>query len=352
VRMRHPGLMSVVTAVVFALLTAGLAPAGGPPPVPPGLARAVAAQEAHTDELLARDGVVGTAVGLGADGRAVVKIYTESAAVLGLPRKLDGIPADTEVIGKVVAHGVVPTRPAPIGTSTGSERLIVDKGRLYCTVGTIAARVSNATGVYALSNAHVYALEGSKTSGTVQAGASGDRILQPGRVDMTDQACGTSAEMDAAFIGRLASYAPIQFSRRASNTIDAAIATVSTATVGTQTPSGGYGEPSSTTSPAKLGMPVQKYGRTTGLTRGTVSGLNATVIISYDVGQARFVGQVIVQRSGGRFSDSGDSGSLIVTDDAHNSPVALLFAGSSSSTIANPINLVLEAFNVTIDGAR
>ncbi len=64
-----------VLAVLFTVLVAGFASAGGPPSGPPGLDQAIAAQEAHTDALLARPGVVGTAVGLGADGRPVVKIY-------------------------------------------------------------------------------------------------------------------------------------------------------------------------------------------------------------------------------------------------------------------------------------
>jgi len=61
---------------------------------------------------------------------------------------------------------------------------------------------------------------------------------------------------------------------------------------------------------------------------------------------ARFVDQIGI--SDGSFSDGGDSGSLIVTNDAGKNPVGLLFAGSSTRTIANPIDDVLAAFNVTI----
>jgi hypothetical protein len=87
---------------------------------------------------------------------------------------------------------------------------------------------------------------------------------------------------------------------------------------------------------------VKKYGRTTGLTEGTVTAINATVVIRYDKGRARFINQIVVQGSGS-FSEGGDSGSLIVTSD-QNKPVALLFAGSSSTTIGNPIQNVLNAF--------
>jgi len=339
-----------VWLMFFAVLLAGPVAAGGPPVQPPGLDQAIAAQEAHTDALLAKPGVVGTAVGLGADGRPVVKIYTETARVRGLPAHLDGVPVDVEVTGELVAQADLFARPAPLGVSSGTERLIMYRGHLYCTTGTLGARVTDGTFVYALSNAHVYAGEGSQTSGTVQVGAKGDRILVPGRADMTDQACGSQQEIDRAVIGTLWNYVPIEFSRKANNTVDAAMALTSTTEVSTGTPLDGYGVPSSSPVEAFLGQRVQKYGRTTGLTQGQVTGLNATVMIRYDKGLTRFVNQVVFQGTSEPFSAGGDSGSLIVTDDASKSPVALLFAGSSSSTIGNPIVSVLSELGVSIDG--
>jgi hypothetical protein len=48
---------------------------------------------------------------------------------------------------------------------------------------------------------------------------------------------------------------------------------------------------------------------------------------------------------------AGDSGSLLVTDPGRE-PIGLLFAGSRSgkTAIANRIDLVLDRFNVHIDG--
>ena len=57
--------------------------------------------------------------------------------------------------------------------------------------------------------------------------------------------------------------------------------------------------------------------------------------------------QIII--SPGSFAYGGDSGSLVVTQQG-NHPVGLLFAGSSLHIIANPIDDVLNTFNVTIDG--
>ncbi|MFZ2146926.1 MAG: hypothetical protein WAV28_06875, partial [Sedimentisphaerales bacterium] len=141
---------------------------------------------------------------------------------------------------------------------------------------------------------------------------------------------------------------PIVFSRRASNTIDAAIALSSTANLGTATPAGGYGIPSSETATASVGLTVQKYGRTTSLTKGNITGTNVIVKVGYSSGTARFVNQIIVE-SNTEFIGAGDSGSLLVTMDKN--PVGLLFAGTSDGklAVANPIGAVLIAFGVTID---
>ena len=334
----------VVSMLLLVVASTGFAAAERPAS---GLARAIAAQEAHTDSLLGRSGVVGTAVGLDANGVPVVKIYTESGNVGGLPHSLDGVATDVEVTGKLLAQNWV----SNTGVSSGTERLMIYRGSLYCTTGTLGAVVSDgSSNPYALSNAHVYALEGSKPSGAVTSGANGDRALEPGRVDMTAQACGSQTEIDAAAIGNLWSYVPITISRKASNTIDAAIAKLTTAPTGTAVPAacGSY-VPATTTVLAANGMFVKKCGRTTGLTTGSVTGVNATVIISYDAGQARFVNQIVVTgTNGSAFSDGGDSGSLIVTNDGSANPVALLFAGSPSTTIGNPIGDVLKTFNVHI----
>ncbi len=363
---------TLVTVGLLAALT--LSPAYAQPAFDsPGLDVAIAAQERHTDDLLGIQGVVGTAVGLGANGQAVVKIYTEGEGVAGLPRSLDGVPVRVQVTGRIFAldkpvngqhgdHGngggngeepVDPTarfdRPVPIGVSSGTELLIDVNGQLFCTVGTLGARVTDGTNVFALSNAHVYAVEGSDPVGNV----NGSRILQPGRVDMTDQACGSVDEIDAAEIGTLEDFEPILFDG-SDNTVDAAIASTTTALVDNATPSDGYGTPKSDTVAASFNQKVKKYGRSTSETKGRVSAINATVNIGYDNGVARFVNQIIIEP--GDFSAGGDSGSLIVVDGKGKNkaddrrPVGLLFAGSPLITIANPIDLVLDALGVTIDG--
>jgi hypothetical protein len=99
-------------------------------------------------------------------------------------------------------------------------------------------------------------------------------------------------------------------------------------------------------------MAVQKFGRTTLLTKGKITGINATVIVAYGPNwYAWFSSQIIVETTTA-FILPGDSGSLIVTDDLNCNPVGPLFAANDTRTyaIANPIDLVLKYFGVTIDG--
>lgn len=311
------------------------------------LAAAFAAQAQVTDEWLARPGVVGTAVGRGAGGQAVVKVYLTAMGAAALPRTVAGVPVVVEVTGPFVSFADPPAgavlsdpearvdpkagfpRPVPIGVSTGHPDI---------TAGTIGARVTDGSRIFALSNNHVLA---NRNQGT-----AGDNFLQPGVAD------GGRNPDDA--LGTLFDFEPIEFCGGITcplNRMDAALALTTADKLGTETPEDGYGQPRSEVMEATLGMKVQKYGRTTGHTVGRVTGINAVVDVNYRTGNARFQGQIII--SGDGFSTGGDSGSLIVTKGllaADRRPTGLLFAGSANSTIANPIDLVLDRFGVRVDG--
>lgn len=295
------------------------------------IAPAIAAQTRNVDRIMGIDGVVGTGVALDAEGRPIIRIFTQVPGVEGIPERLEGIPVNVEVTGMFVARQDPTTRfdrPVPIGVSAGHPDI---------TAGTIGARVRDGNAVYILSNNHVLANQNDASLG--------DAALQPGAYD------GGTAPADS--IGWLYDFQPIDF-EGGDNTIDAAIARSITTNLGYSTPTGGYGNPTSTTVDASLGQAVQKFGRTTGLTEGNVSELNVTVDVCYECAgamcrkckkSARFVNQIGI--TPGSFSGGGDSGSLIVDRDNH--PVALLFAGSTSRTLANRIDPILQRFNVTID---
>lgn len=103
------------------------------------------------------------------------------------------------------------------------------------------------------------------------------------------------------------------------------------------------------TKAATLGMAVRKRGRTTGLTYGSVDGLSLTVNVDYGdgIGVHTLTNQVSIAADtthNAKFSDHGDSGSVIV--DGSGYVVALLFAGSGSNTVGNPIADVLSELNI------
>ena len=303
---------------------------------------AIAAQERHNAALLSIPGVIGTAVGLNRAGAAVIRIYSTRADLPGLPPAVDNIPVDIRATGQIMALSD-PTRrarPAPMGFSVGHPSV---------TAGTIGARVIDAAGfVYILSNNHVLA---NSNNASIS-----DPEYQPGVFDG-----GSAADQ----IATLSAFRTIDFSG-AANPFDAAIARSDPSLLANYTPlDDGYGTPNGQifgdanndgvfdNKAALLGVPVQKYGRTTRLTHDFVDAINGTVNVCYEVfislcvKSALYTDQIIINASG--FSGGGDSGSLIVTDDANKNPVALLFAGSSSQTIANRIDLVLNYFHVHVD---
>ena len=327
------------------------------------IAAAFTAVDMHSADLLSIPGVVGTAVGMGPDGAPVVKVYLADKMVVGVPAALDGVPTLNEVTGtfysldprvaparspEMTIFGALESeasseinrrshfpRPVPIGVSSGQKDV---------TAGTIGARVTNGQEIFALSNNHVFA--------NSNQAKIGDPVLQPGSLD------GGTLPNDA--IGNLVDFEHIEFCAIGGafcpdNRIDAAIASVTEESLGRATPSDGYGTPRVKAVTASLMTKVQKYGRTTGLTTGHVSGIYATVNVDYRIGIARFVDQIIVTGSSGEFSAPGDSGSLVVTKGAGSAdrrPLGLLFGGSRLTTIISPIDFVLDRFDVTIDGER
>jgi len=324
---------------------------------PERLQRAIEAQERHTKALMRDIGVRGTAVGWNQNDEPVVKVYVDpSASEAGIPETLDGIPVEVEHTGKLYALNIPcekrdggtcdpdytelaatsaepgPTerhpRPVPIGVSVG---------HVDVTAGTLGCRVTAGCHSYALSNAHVFS-DGNDY-------IVGENILQPGVYDG-----GINPDDSIAYL----SYrVPIEMTETALNTVDAAIAITDISKVGNSTPSDGYGTPRYYSLTPSVNLNVMKYGRTTGQTYGYIDAINATVLVEYDGTNARFVRQIIIKASNGaNFSAPGDSGSLVVASGGAKErySVGLVFAAGSGITAANPINDVLSALNVSIDG--
>lgn len=240
------------------------------------------------------------------------------------------------------AHKLSQGWPIQLGTSGGN---INDIGSKYCCSGTLGALVEDGVNQYILSNNHVLAQS--------NYGVIGDGISQPGMIDFNCQ--------QADIVAFLSDFKTIRFGkgRRAPmNTVDAAIALVVDGAVDSNGRILDIGQISSETVIATIGLAVQKSGRTSGHTKGIVTDIGVTVNVGYSTEcggtanqTARFGDQILIQGSNVEFSTGGDSGSLIVEDVAGGArAVGLLFAGSSTYTVANPIDAVLNAFGVVLAG--
>jgi hypothetical protein len=239
-------------------------------------------------------------------------------------------------------HKARQPRPIVLGVSGGNA---TDTANGYCCSGTLGALVESVQGQFILSNSHVFAqdIEGGDVA------EQSDPINQSGLVDV---ACENRPEDHVATLSTLSS-----INRGSMSAVDAALAAVVPGAVRTDGAILEIGLISSTPATAFLSQRVKKSGRTTGLTTSRVEALNATISVAYTAECAgpeyttTYTGQIIVSNRGQKFIAGGDSGSLMVEDVANNPrAVGLLFAGSSSIAVANPIGDVLDYFGVTLVG--
>jgi hypothetical protein len=311
----------------------------------------------------------GIAVGLSPrpDGQFVVAVRAQTAPTSGaqvIAEWVDryGDDIDARVIGIVrkqqeqqppwYRQRIRPLRP-------GASVSHVD-----VTAGTIGTLVRRGAGgrVELLSNNHVLADE--------NQAEIGDAILQPGAYDGGD-------EPDDV-IGALASFVPVDPDNP--NVVDCALSSIddgvgwSLATFddegglvgvfdvnvdggGDDDDDDGSGEGNGN---GELPQ-VAKHGRTTGRTQGTITAIELDNLqVQYDIGVVSFDDQIEVQGTSGRFSQGGDSGSLVFTVGEPGASggiraAGLLFAGSETGgpggtglTYANPIVAVLTALDATL----
>jgi len=328
------------------------------------IAQARQIKGARVHELLSKRNVVGVGIGYkishgvntGELGLIISVTRKVDPSILTaedlVPAALDGVKTDVVETGELRAFQLGPRdrwRPvAPPGVSLGHYRV---------TAGTFGCLVQRGEERFILSNNHVLADSNN--------GQQGDAILQPGAADG-----GTSDDL----IATLADYVPIDFGTSSPecsiaewsagllnfvagalgsshqlravkqtegvNRVDAALGhpvspdIVSNEILYIGAPTGA-GE-------ATLGTEVQKTGRTTGHTQDIITQIDATVSINYNGPTALFTGQLVA----GAMSQGGDSGSAVLDMDRR--VVGLLFAGSTTTTIINPIDEVLSALNVEV----
>lgn len=246
-----------------------------------------------------------------------------------------------------------------LGTSggNGTDSVVDAKAHtITCCGGTLGSLLTRGGTQYILSNNHVLAKS--------DTAALGDPIVQPGLIDAgltPDTKCDATA---ATTVANLSEFVNLEAESSASSSnIDAAIAQVVPGQVdpagnilflGGAADSNGVPLPGAPNTgagiPPTLGLEVAKSGRSTGLTCSTVLSVSVDTSVEYnkscDGTGAKFTvdydNQVDV--TGGDFAAEGDSGSLIVSQNTAD-PVALLYAGSDSDVVGNPVSQVLAFFS-------
>jgi hypothetical protein len=253
-----------------------------------------------------------------------------------LPKTVNGLPTDVEQVGtfrKVATAAPAPIpmpdpkkrfRPAQPGCSVGFR----EPNDAFIMAGTFGALAKNSQGVFVLSNNHVLADENQLPLGAP--------IFQPGLLD--------GGKVNTDRIATLTKF--IKLKTTGMNKVDCAIAKALQKSLVSNSILF-IGPPQGTTA-AAMDMVVHKFGRTTSYRVGRITSINTDVSVQYDTGVYKFSSQIIIKGlNNQQFSAGGDSGSLIL-ERATNKAIGLLFAGSSTHTIANHIKDVLSALSVTL----
>ena len=194
------------------------------------------------------------------------------------------------------------------------------------TVGAIVSKPGQ-TFRYLLSNSHVLANAGLATPGS--------DILYPGVTD------GGNAGTD--WVAMLDQSAPLTPGGAYVNQVDAALAEILNSRTGDLSfDICGAGSPIRFAGP-EIGMSVTKRGRTSGETTGQITDADFHFSLTYPgVGTCGFAAQALCTR----FTEDGDSGSLVVDQNTGNL-VGLHFAHANGGSVFNPIRAVIDALGIS-----
>lgn len=326
----------------------------------PDLQKAMETKKEKEKDIMSIPGVVG--FGTSYDPETNDIIYVVDITRLGpkkdLPEDIDGVPVETRLTWgygyeapedpnnrgtavPIVNAGGCPTlptcdpntlrgslftRPFPVGVEIAN---INSAG-----VGTAGGLATDGTLNYVVSNDHVI--------GRDNQSALNETIVQPGFPILANR------------VGGFTRFVTINFNG-AGNLVDAAIAQLDSLPAGGPvmtfiTPCEGYGAVGNVVRDPALGEDVKKYGRTTGLTFGTITIIDLTA----NIGGTTFEQQIqVAPRSPSTdWSLGGDSGSFIVADDGFHSPVGLHAFGDNPGPNGGGgwMTNVVNALGITIIG--
>lgn len=248
-----------------------------------------------------------------------------------VPREWAGVRIDVEQCGIIRTHttevaDLIPNPMEPSGSIQPGSSI----GSCACensSTGTLGAILKNSAGrLYGLSCYHVLVKSCKHTN---------DPIVHPSLLD---------APYRVIPIGLLSN--GVNPEPDSMNSIDAGVVLLENVSV---TPQMMYIGGPSGTGEASVGMTVQKFGRTTTYSSGTVTTSEGDFKVWSERFQAylTFSDQIAIQsRDTNPFSAAGDSGALVL--DGNRQAVGLLFAGGDTLSIANHFSRVLQALDLAL----
>jgi hypothetical protein len=249
------------------------------------------------------------------------------------PDRISGSGGFEAVTPPVVRHeqaGFGPTQLDPLRSRARPAKGGYSAAHRDVALGSIAAAVIDQSAhpgkparYYLLSNNHVLARS--------NRAEIGDPILQP--------AFGDGGRAPRDVIAHLSRFIALRFDGE-TNLVDAALAEVHFFDLDRAVYWIGY--PRSPAYKVRVGQLLQKTGRTTYHSTGTVLAVNTTIDVQYAGARARFARQIVTTN----LSLAGDSGSLGFDVEAR--PVGLLFASSEQVSLMNPIGLVESLLGIRV----
>src|SRR5579863_3005600 len=246
------------------------------------------------------------------------------------------------------------TAPVPLGSSgSNANAICLTPAPGFCFGGTLGSLLtSNATppAVVILSNNHVLGLS--------DGGAVGQEVTQPGVIETN---CSLTGTINVATVATI-----INLQTQPAPPVDVTTATIASGQVDTTgnilelgVVTNGVPQPAPPAAGSGMAATVNqllaKSGRTTGLTCANVETVSTSANVTYETGCATtnpftvtYTDEIVVANMSNdqSFIGDGDSGSLAV-DEATAQPVALMFAGSDTSAIGNPVAAVLNALHTS-----
>jgi hypothetical protein len=247
--------------------------------------------------------------------RAKSKLHTDHL----VPPTLGGMLTDVISVPRAYQHDIL----ARSGTRIHRSNEIDQAGSL----GFFISR-NGSDKTFLVSASHVLAPEGAATGDIISATWAPDRQL-----------------------ARLQEFVPL-VPAGPPNLTDAAIAEVldrAEVEVGKIPNIGPVGTPSSIPRSEFVYQSVRKFGGTTFHTLGVVVDISANIpIMNFATGvKFHYADLVTVTGCGGRFSEGGDSGSLVV-DALSNTPLGIVTGGSGFQTFITPIDRILTQFSAKL----